>query len=246
MSSTCVQVDTEDSGVLGETMAQNTLPPSDEDPGLTGGSVLRLVNLLPAVLDKHEDEGPAEQERKEFTVNLVTAASALVESVTGWREIPEESGRFSTTSQILTAIDSLGYIFGSAGREAKDDCDEEDRTSFPSDNVKLVVSSLPGGSDSIQCSELEALGSVCLPPPLSLGLPPGCLVRVATALRLPGGGAAMFPPGMSGLQFETPDLSGNIVGLTIENNNVTINVEENAEPIIVTIRHGQVEVSQQL
>jgi hypothetical protein len=245
MFSTCLQVSTEDSTVLGETIANNTVPPSAGDPGLMGGSILRLVGLLPAVLAKHMDEVLAKQERRDFTVNLVTAASALVESVTGWREIPEESGRFGTTSQVLIAIDSLGYIFGSAVREAKDNCDEEGKTMFPSDNVKLMVSSLPGGSNSSQCSKLKGLGSVCLPPPPSLGLPSGCLVRVTTALSLPEGGAPMFPPGMQGLQFGTPGLGGNIVGLTIENNNVTINVEEGAEPITVTIRHGEVEVRQQ-
>ena len=56
-------METEPSSTIGETILNNTRPPTAEDPGMAGGSIKTLVNLFDVILKKHEAEETDEEVR---------------------------------------------------------------------------------------------------------------------------------------------------------------------------------------
>ena len=79
------------------------------DPGMTGGSIITLVNLYynSGLLTKHEHE-------------------------CGWNEIKSDRLCFQTSSSILLSVYSIGYMFGKSLQGAKSECDQDEHL-FPSE-----------------------------------------------------------------------------------------------------------------
>ena len=169
------------SAELGEIIAEKTYAPTEEDKGITGGSISELVMLYERVLKKHEVEETDEVSRTRFTGNIMNATSILMISETGWKEISEEKTRFTSASQILSGIDTLGYIFGAKSLDQRRSCERE--KNFSSDNIQLVVRTLTPDSNEGECFSLD-YGSICLPPTVdNLQGKEICTVNVATTFR---------------------------------------------------------------
>ena len=169
------------SAELGEIIAEKMYAPTEEDKGITGGSISELVMLYERVLKKHEVEETDEVSRTRFTGNIMNATSILMISETGWKEISEEKNRFTSASQILSGIDTLGYIFGAKSLDRRRSCERE--KNFPSDNIQLVVRTLTPDSNIKECFSFD-YGSVCLPPTVeNLQGKEVCTVNVATTFR---------------------------------------------------------------
>ena len=162
-------------------MAENTKSPTEEDKGMTGGSISELVMLYDQVLKKHKEEVTDEDSSIQFTRSIMNVTSILMISKTGWKEISEEQNRFTSASQILSGIDTLGYIFGAKSLDQRRSCERE--KNFPSDNIQLVVRTLTPDSKIEECFSFD-YGSVCLPPTVeNLQGKEVCTVNVATTFR---------------------------------------------------------------
>ena len=169
------------SAELGEIIVEKIYAPTEEDQGITGGSISELLMLYERVLKKHEVEETDEVSRTRFTGNIMNATSILMISETGWKEISEEQNRFTSASQILSGIDTLGYIFGAKSLDQRRSCEREKK--FPSDNIQLVVRTLTPDSKIEECFSFD-YGSVCLPPTVeNLQGKEVCTVNVATTFR---------------------------------------------------------------
>ena len=163
-------------------MAENTKSPTEEDKGMTGGSISELVMIYDKVLKKHKEEVTDEDLSMEFTRSIMNVTSILIISETGWKEISDRDTRFTSASHILSGIDTLGYIFGSKSEALRRSCERQ--VTFPTENIQLLVRNLPAGSIGGECFSLDTYGSVCIPPTLNSSEgQEGCRVHVATAFR---------------------------------------------------------------
>ena len=163
-------------------MAENTKSPTEEDKGMTGGSISELVMLYDQVLKKHKEEVTDEDSSIQFTRSIMNVTSILMISKTGWKEISDKDTRFTSASHILSGIDTLGYIFGTKSEGWRKSCERQE--TFPTENIQLVVRNLPAGSNGGECFSLDTYGSVCIPSALdSSEGKVGCRVHVATAFR---------------------------------------------------------------
>ena len=93
---------------------ENTKPPTDNNPGITGGSIIKLFDQYGDLFIKHDNYNGDSDYNYQFTENIIRATSVILRSDIGWNEIHEEQLRFNTSSEILLSIDNLGYIFGKA------------------------------------------------------------------------------------------------------------------------------------
>ena len=82
---------------LSEIILENIKPASQDDPGMTGGSIITLVNLYWGLLSKHGHEDDITEDNIIFTNNIVTATSVLIKLECGWYEIKSDSLRFQTS-----------------------------------------------------------------------------------------------------------------------------------------------------
>ena len=139
-------------------MATNTTKPQG-GPGLTGGSIKRLLSQYQDILKVHQSEEVEEDARRSFTQNILQATSNIMELSVGWQEIPASEGRYETTSKMFSSIDLLGYIYGTRGEDLKACKDDQD---FVSNNIKLTIFADDGDMDNT-CFAAGDLGSICLP-----------------------------------------------------------------------------------
>ena len=76
---------------VSEIILENTKPASQDDPGMTGGSIITLVNLYRGLLTKHCHEDDITEDNVVFSNNIVRATSVLIKLECGWNEIKSSS-----------------------------------------------------------------------------------------------------------------------------------------------------------
>ena len=211
-------------------MAANTTKPQG-GPGLTGGSIKRLLSQYQDILSAHQSEEVEEEARRSFTQNILQATSNIMELSVGWNEIPASEGRFETTSQMFSSIDLLGYIYGTRGEDLKA-CRDDQQTDFVSNNIKLTIYADDGDMDT-NCFAAGDLGSICLPQ-TDNPANPECSVYVSSEFQVQSENNAMFLP-EEHTMVSRSTLSQNIIGLTV--NNASLNTNNAEEPIRVVIKH---------
>ena len=211
-------------------MAANTTKPQG-GPGLTGGSIKRLLSQYQDILSAHQSEEVEEEARRSFTQNILQATSNIMELSVGWNEIPASEGRFETTSQMFSSIDLLGYIYGTRGEDLKA-CRDDQQTDFVSNNIKLTIYAEDGDMDT-NCFAAGDLGSICLPQTDNPATPE-CSVYVSSEFQVQSENNAMFLP-EEHTMVSRSTLSQNIIGLTV--NNASLNTNNAEEPIRVVIKH---------
>ena len=201
-------------------IAAKTAPAAPGHPGLTGGSLLSLTDQLEPLLAKYrEEEDGAGGGAAQLAADLLHAASALLTLEVGWTEVSSEVDRYSASSRILTALDSLGLVV--AG-EAGPGCNADQQ--FNTDNIELgvVVATSPA-----QCFTFSG-GTVCLPDEPSN--PSDCNTMVASSLTVPGA-APVFPSsGSVTLQPGLLSATLNNASTTAAAGPVTIRFEHAARP----------------
>ena len=225
-------METDGSEAVSELLVEKTRKPAG-DPGMTGGTIRRLLHLYQDIMKGHQAEEGGVDARKSFTRNMLQATSNIMELAVGWHEIPISDGRFETTSQMLSSIDLLGFIYGS-NEPASKTCEDE-QTDFVSDNIKLAI--FAGNDDNANnCFAAGDLGSICLPITEDSSSP-GCSVNVASQFEVQE--EAMFL-----VENNTDDassfLSNNLIGLTV--NNAPYKTKT-SELVRVTIKHNDIQVT---
>ena len=228
------QLETDGSEAVSEMMVEKTRKPAG-GPGMTGGSIRRLLQLYRDIMAGHQAEDGGLGARRSFTENMLQSTSNIMELAVGWQEIPDsDGGRFETTSQMLSSIDLLGFIYGSNGHASKT-CEDE-QTDFVSDNIKLAIFAGEDDNES-KCFAAGDLGSICLPN-TDDSSNPGCSVNVASLFKVQE--EAMFL-----VENKTDEassfLSNNLIGLTV--NNAPYATNTNTEIVRVTIKHNDVQVT---
>ena len=227
-------METEGSEAVSEMMVEKTRKPPG-GPGMTGGSIRRLVEQYEDIMKGHqaEVEEGGEDARQNFTQNILQATSNIMELAVGWQELPVSDGRFETTSQMLSSIDLLGFIYGSNGQVSKS-CNELE-TNFESDNIKLAVFVDDDDDDDNdgKCFAAGDLGSICLP---NTDNSIGCPVHVASQFQVQEENKAMFL-----VENTTDFLSDNLIGLTV--NNAPFYTADTSGLVRITIKHHNVQVT---
>ena len=180
----------------------------------------------------HQAEEGGVGARKNFTQNMLQATSNIMELAVGWQEIPILDGRFETTSQMLSSIDLLGYIYGSNEPVSKT-CEDEQKD-FVSDNIKLAIFASNDDNDN-NCFGAGDLGSICLPN-TGHSSSPGCSVNVASQFEVQEEAMFLVENKTGASSF----LSNNLIGLTVNNAPYTTGT---SELVRVTIKHNKVQVT---
>ena len=224
------------SEIILETILENTKPASHDDPGMDGGSILALVNMFEGLLAKHDQEDGSTEDRKEFTNNIVTTTSVLIEQEQGWSEIESESLRSQLFSSNLLSMDNMGYIFGK--HENTSECNQEEHN-FPSENVNLKVRAI-SSSESNTCYTFDSLGSsgsICLPPSDVRDEVNDCSIHVASSFSIDSEKNNFFPDSFK--HANSSFFGKSLIGLRIDNGSIDIQIPEDAAPIIVTFKHEE-------
>ena len=232
---------------ISNNILENTKPPTENDPGITGGSIIKLFNQYEGLFIKHDNYNGDSDYNYQFTENMIRATSVILRSDIGWNEIHEEQLRFNTSSEILLSIDNLGYIFGKAKRNTKKSC-LENINKFTSDHISLDVrilhSDMNNDDDCFVFTSGQSQGSICLPNTPEIPEHEDCLVHVATAYATDVLKSQIFPTSM---EKEVDDndliLHNNLLGLTIENGDVSIDISETDQPIVITFLHDKLQIS---
>ena len=203
-------------------------------PGCHPCQFPRLLQLYRDIMAGHQAEEGGLGVRRSFTENMLNATSNIMELSVGWGEIPvSDGGRFETTSQMLSSIDFLGFIYGSNGPSSKT-CEDE-QTDFVSDNIKLAIFADDEDNDS-KCFAAGDLGSICLPNK-DQSSSHGCSVNVASLFEVQEEEMFLVENKTDGA---SSFLSNNLIGLAVNNAPYTINA---SELVRVTIKHNDVQVS---
>ena len=227
-------------------------------PGPTGGGIRSLVTSCQQLLHKRqlevEDDDDGEDEDDEdaldFTDNLVSSMSVLAGLEVGWNEIPEQE-RFESSSDMLTFVDSLGFQLSQerGARSRSRGCGGQE-DSFEAAHLGLVVRRPGPGDSGDQCFSFDTAavrGEVCLPGALLEAEP--CPALVASQLLVDNQRSHLFPTSVEAAEARTspaPDtgLSTNLIGLTVNNGSLPIDIPENSQnKIRITFIHKDPSVS---
>ena len=95
---------------ISEFILRNIEADTEKNVGPTGGHLKRLVESFSPLLVKRDHE-PKNDDKGNFTENMLDSVSILLGLEVGWNEIQEEETRFETSSKLLTTIDDLGFSF---------------------------------------------------------------------------------------------------------------------------------------
>ena len=95
---------------ISEFILRNIEADTENNVGPTGGHLKSLVESFSPLLDKRDHE-PKDDDKGNFTENMLDSVSILLGLTVGWNEIQEEETRFETSSKLLTTIDDLGFSF---------------------------------------------------------------------------------------------------------------------------------------
>ena len=90
-------------------ITENIKNDTETNFGPTGGDLRRIVKSLPSLLQKRNLE-PKDDNKGNFTDNVLDSVSILLGLEVGWNEIHEEEVRFETSSEMLNIVDNLGFI----------------------------------------------------------------------------------------------------------------------------------------
>jgi hypothetical protein len=226
---------------VSETILENTEPASEDDPGMTGGSIVALVNMYRELLTKHDQEDDSTEDNKVFTNNIVRATSVLIKHELGWNEIKSQSLRSKTFSRILSSMDNIGYIFGKSLQQNNSECNQSSHV-FPSKNVNLKVRAIAASNTEMKnCFTFGSSGSICLPPADKSDKDQEedkpCSVHVASSFSIESEKSKYFP---TSLRSATKSIFGNsLIGLTIDNGSIGMQLPGDSEPIVVTFNHEE-------
>jgi hypothetical protein len=223
----------ENSKTILETILEITNTASED--GMDGGSIVALVNMFGGLLTKHDYEDGSTEDREEFTNNIVTTTSVLIEQEQGWSEIESKGLHSQTFSSILLSMDNMGYIFGK--HENTSECNQDEHN-FQSENVNLKVRAI-SASESNTCHTFGSSGSICLPPSDMKDEVKNCSIHVASSFSFDSEKSNFFPD-----SFKTANstFGNSLIGLRIDNGSIEIQLPEDAAPIVVTFKHFQSKV----
>ena len=227
---------------VSETILENTKPASEDGHGMTGGSIVALVNMYRELLTKHDKEDDRTEDNKVFTNNIVRATSVLIKHELGWNEIKSQSVRSKTFSRILSSMDNIGYIFGKSLQQNNAECNQSEHV-FPSKNVNLKVRAISASNTGMKnCFTFGSSGSICLPPADKSDKDEDktCSVNVASSFSIESEKSKYFP---SSLRSDNKSIFGNsLIGSTNENGSIGMQLPEDSEPIVVTFNHEESKV----
>ena len=174
-----------------------------------------MVGILGSVLENRTDDV-----RGTITEEMLMSTSFLLNFVTGWTEITDETERFQTTSNILTFVDNLGFLY--SDRSA---CQEES-VSLASTNINLTIRTFSQPPLEEVCFDPAGSGQqrICLPP---ASLPHSeCSTAVSTHFALDQARMElMFPREMKNyvlLNREKIIFNPHLIGLTINNESLDL------------------------
>ena len=233
-------------------------------PGPTGGGIRSLVTSCQQLLHKRQqemdeddddnddddDDDDDDEDALDFTDNLVSSMSVLAGLEVGWNEIPEQE-RFESSSDMLTFVDSLGFQLSQerGARSRSRGCGGQE-DSFEAAHLGLVVRRPGPGDSGDQCFSFDTAavrGEVCLPGALLEAEP--CPALVASQLLMDNQRSHLFPTSVEAAEARTspaPDtgLSTNLIGLTVNNGSLPIDIPENSQnKIRITFIHKDPSVS---
>ena len=80
---------------------------------LFGGDVIIITGLLHKLAEKHITDMPTNTEacNRNFTSNILEVADVFLNASIAWNEINEDHVRHKCSSQLLSAIDHISYLY---------------------------------------------------------------------------------------------------------------------------------------
>ena len=141
--------------------------------------------------------------------------------------------RFQTSSSILVSMDNIGYIFGKSIQDSKSDCDQDEQV-FSTENINLTVRT----SSLNTCFTFGSSGSICLPEAGTEEWIKPCSIHVASSFTIEPEKSNIFPDRFgTRTSSNTSMLGDGLIGLTIDNGSIPIELTEDSAPFVVTFVH---------
>ena len=146
-----------------------------------------LVGLYGQLLDRRKGE-LNEEPGLNFTSNMIESSSILTDLFLGWTEVHNETLRYQTSSDVLSFIDNIGYLYS-----YELPCSEE-KINFNSINILLSIKKVFSFDQSV-CFEYEKV-SICFPKSDLYFTSLNCSTFVSSAFTLQNERTKMFPTEM--------------------------------------------------
>ena len=192
-----------------------------------------LVGLYAQLLERRRGE-LMEEPGRNFTSNMINSSSILAELVLGWTEVHNDTLRYQTSSNVLSFIENIGYLYS-----YELPCSEEN-INFKSINIFLTIKKVFSLDQSF-CFEYEKV-SICFPKSSLHFTSLNCSTFVSSAFTLQNKQTKMFP---TEVEEDSEDgrlgvLTDNLISLSL--NNKTLQLREGKVQIV--FEHFDSRVSQ--
>ena len=172
--------------------------------------------LYDDLLEKRKGEISSESGHN-FTLNMLESTSVMQDSVIGWNEIHDKTIRYQTSSNILTFIDNLGFLYTS-----EVPCSDKIEV-FQTKNIQLIVrTSVAIGEECFSSNNNQSV--ICFPHSALQFLNLNCTTFVSSFYSESNDRSQMFPNYISNETSaeDTSSLHQQLVGLSVDNQTVKL------------------------
>ena len=194
---------------------------------------MTLVGLYSDLLDRRKSELNSESGYN-FTKNMVKSTSILVSLVIGWNEIHNETLRYKSSSNILSFVDNLGYLY-SQELPCRDT-----NVILASNKIEMII------RNSLQINQsicfYHAEDSICFPKFAFNFQYLNCSNFVSSSFSLRNEKSDMFPTDMG----EEKDGQKNVLNnklISLSVNNQSVNGNNLDGPIKISLEHVDTKVN---
>ena len=188
---------------------------------LFGGDVIIISQFLHKLAEKHIHDMPTNTEasNRKFTVNILEVVDVFLNASIAWNEINEDHVRHKCSSQLLSAIDHISYLY---------------IISLPSNDsihffkyrhLQVFLTYVPKQVEESICFKFES-GSVCVPPEVVSDINLDSIPSVATEVN------ATYIR-MTGINNQTT-----LIGLSLANGKA-VSIPRTESPIVIEFDHEE-------
>ena len=235
---------------ISQTIVQHTI---SEEGGkdTVGGDIIHLSDLLGELLYVHASLNETEDDfdaNLVLTENVLNTTNHLFSSIVGWEEISQNDSRYKSSSNLLSATDSVGYLLFKQSN-MKNRIINADYTGYNFTGSDLNMNAafwkessvLPTGSHCFTFDNTE----ICVPQAAYDDTKDEEIIEVSVQYKL-GVDSYLFPNTISSedrvssrynAQLQgNRSLSSYLIGLAVNNGTVDLKIPSD-DPVIITLNH---------
>ena len=226
---------------------------------VVGGDIITITDLLGELLSVHEsfsDTATDFEQNRYLTNNVLITSNQLFGSTLAWEEIIENRTRYESSSNLLSLIDSVGYLLFNQS-------DVSDMLVNNANSYNFIGSEFTMKSTLWRANELRPddsycykfdMSEICVPKISFDDIKEDDVIEVSVQYRIDNS-YNLFPSsvdstndGIVSLHYfnenylqENTSLGSQLVGLAINNGTNELNIHPD-QPVTITFQHETIEV----